>query len=227
MPPVSSRRRAAWIVGLLVVVAIPLIPDLPDPVERPEQLDIELVRAAECRYRGITASFEEVSRAYALTTYADAELLEWSSRPNPAHPEAEALVRCRFSVSGLRADAPEARDPEIAEHRAAVDDILDVTWKLNTVSAVQVRTHSATSEDALDVFRGTVNRLLDRMVYSNATVEMFDAPDGVAIAQLGAGTVLLRESTEGLWSYVRVPSDTTAGWVADEHLRPVSNAQSD
>ena len=185
------------------------------------------MRSAECRYQGITASFDELTQAYALTVFADAELEGWTSWPNPNHPDTEALIRCRFRVSGHKDDAPGARSPVTAEHRTAVDDVLDVTWMLSTVASVRVQSHNALSRDALDVFRMTVDRLLDRMVYLNDDADMRDAPDGVAAGQLAAGTLLLREQHEGAWAFVRVPSDTTAGWVRDEHLRPVSTAVAD
>ena len=210
--------------GLLIVAAIPLIPSRPAPVERVSELDIELVRSAECRYRGITASFDELTRAYALTVFADAELEDWTSWPNPNHPDTEALIRCRFRISGHKADAPQARGAVTAEHRAAVADVLDVTWMLSTVASVQVQPHTPLGQDALDVFRMTVDRLLDRMVYVNDDVDLLDAPNGVAVAQLTAGTLLLREQHEGAWAFVRVPSDTTAGWVADRVLRVVAAA---
>jgi hypothetical protein len=221
------RRRAAWIAGLFVVAAILLIPSRPAPVERIAELDIELVRSAECRYRGITASFDELTRAYALTVFTDAELEDWTSWPNPNYPDTEALIRCRFRVSGPKDDAPGARGPVTTEHRAAVGDVLDVTWMLSTIASVQVQPHSPLSQDALDVFRMTVDRLLDRMVYLNDAVDLLDAPDGVPLGQLTAGTLLLREEHQGVWAFVRVPSDTTAGWVRNEHLRSVSSTDKD
>lgn len=221
------RRRAAWLAGLLVVAAIPLIPSRPDPVERVAELDIELVRSAECRYRGITASFDELTRAYALTTFVDAELEEWTSWPNPNHPDTEALVRGRFRVAGIKADAPAARGALTTEQRAAVEDVVDVTWMLSTVASVQVQTHSPLAQDALDVFRMTIDRLLDRMVYINDGADLLDAPDGVPLTRLTAGTLLLHEQDQGPWSFVRVPSDTTAGWVLQDLLRPVSTSDDD
>ena len=221
----ASRRRAAWIVGLVVVAAIPLIPSRPDPVEeRVSELDIELVRSAECRYRGISASFNELTRAYALTAFVDSELEGWTSRPNPNHPYTEALIRCRFRVSGPRDDAPAAREPVTAQHRASVDEVLDITWRLSTVASVQVQPHSPLAQDALDSFRLLVDRQLDRMVYVNDEVDLLDAPDGGSVGRLSAGTLVLREEHEGAWTLIRVPSDTTAGWVLDETLRPVSRA---
>ncbi len=221
------RRRAAWIVGLLAAAAIPLIPDPPVPVERPSELDIELVRSAECLYRGISASFDELTRAYALTAFTDAELKGWTSLPNPEHPDTEALIRCRFTVSGHKVDAPAARGPVSAAGRAAVDDILDVTWRLNTIASVKVQPHSPLAQDALDVFRLTVEGLLDRMVYVNDEVALLDAPDGISVGRLRAGTVVLREQNEGPWAFVRVPSDTTAGWVPGDQLRGISGAVGD
>lgn len=213
--------------GLVVVAAIPLIPSRPKPVERVAELDIELVRSAECRYRGITASFDELTRAYALTTYADAELLEWTSWPNPNHPDTEALIRARFSVSGVKPDAPAARGTVTTEHRTAVEGNLDVTWSLSTLASVQVQPYSPLAHDALNVFRQTVDRLLDRMVYINDGADLLDAPDGIALTRLTAGTLLLREQDQGPWSFVRLPSDTTAGWVRQDLLRPVASTEQD
>ena len=63
---------------------------------------------------------------------------------------------------------------------------------------------------------------VDRMVYVNDEVDLLDAPDGVSVGRLSAGALLLREEHEGAWTLIRVPSDTTAGWVLDETLRPLS-----
>ena len=228
MPRMASpRRRAAWITGLIIVAAIPLIPDRPVPVERPSELDMELVRSAECQYRGITASFDELTHAYALTAFAGVELEGWTSHPNPDHPDTEALVHCRFRVSGPKEDAPAARGPVTTEHRAAVEELLEVSWRLNTVASVQVQPHTPLAQDALDVFRMTVDRLLDRMVYLNDDMDLLDAPDGVAVTHISAGTLLLRDRLQGPWAFVRVPSDTTAGWVPDGSLRSVSPAVGD
>ena len=75
--------RSARILAFIIVASVPFIPDLQPPVERDLDLDIELVRAADVRYRGITGTFDELTQAYALTAYDDAELLEWEAQPNP------------------------------------------------------------------------------------------------------------------------------------------------
>ena len=88
-------------VAAVVVVAAAFIPGSAYRVERNLPLDIELVRSAECEYRGITASFEELTRAYALKAYDGSELLGWEARPGQ-NPDTEALVTGRFRVVGIR-----------------------------------------------------------------------------------------------------------------------------
>ena len=90
----SCRRSAA--IALAATAASVLIPWTADDVERNAALDIELVRSGKVEYKGIEATFEELSRAYALAISSEAEFLGWSAIPNPTHPEAEALVSCRF-----------------------------------------------------------------------------------------------------------------------------------
>jgi hypothetical protein len=62
----SQLLRPARIIALIIIVAALFIPQLQSPIERDPELDIELVRAAEVRYRGITGNFEELTRAYAI-----------------------------------------------------------------------------------------------------------------------------------------------------------------
>ena len=130
---IPSRPRC---LAVLVVFAALFLPAPNAPVERNAQLDVELVRSAECEYRGITASFEELSRAYALRVYREARFLGWEARPNPRHPEAEALVAGTFSVAGLQDEPPASwgRGPRI---RDSVGDRVAVTWCLNNLGVVR------------------------------------------------------------------------------------------
>ena len=211
----GPRRRVAWIPALDVFAAIPLIPDPPPPVERAPDLDVESVRAAECEYRGITASFDEITRAYALTDFDNPRLQGWQARPNPASPETEALVTASFLVAGNPPPAP----------GRGTDQTLEVTWRLNSLAAVPVNPFGGHARGALDSFRRTVDGLLGRMVYLAGPAGLRASPGAADSTRLEAATVLLLEEhadgpTDG-WTRVRVPADTTAGWVRSDLLRPV------
>ena len=216
------RRRVAWIPALLVFAAIPLIPDPPAPVERAAALDVERVRSAECEYRGITASFDELTRAYALTAFQSPRLQGWRARPNPASPETEALVTAAFLVDGVR---PPEDGTEIPDLRRRVGETLRVTWRLNTLAAVRVSAFDDYARDALDSFRRTVDGMLERMVYLARPAGLRAAPGAADSTRLETATVLLVEDGAGGgidgWTRVRVPADTTAGWVRSDLLRPV------
>ena len=84
--------------AVIVAVASALIPNPAYRAERNAPLDIALVKSAACEYRGITASFEELTWAYALKAYDDPELLGWEARPGPGNPDSESLVTCRIRV---------------------------------------------------------------------------------------------------------------------------------
>ena len=218
----GPRRRVTWIPALLVA-AIPLIPDPPAPVERTPDLDVESVRAAECEYRGITASFDEITRAYALTEFENPRLQGWQARQNPASPETEALVTARFLVDGVR--PPEDGDPDPGGARPSrSDQTLEVTWRLNSLAAVPVNAFGGHARGALDSFRRTVDRLLGSMVYLAWPAGLRASPGAADSTRLEAATVLLLEESPdspGGWTRVRVPADTTAGWVRSDLLRPV------
>lgn len=218
----GPRRRVAWIPALVVFAAIPLIPDPPPPVERAPDLDVESVRAAECEYRGITASFDEITRAYALTDFDNPRLQGWHARPNPASPETEALVTASFLVDGAR--PPEDGDPDPAAARLPADGTLEVTWRLNSLAAVPVNPFGGHARGALDSFRRTVDGLLGRMVYLAGPAGLRASPGAADSTRLEAATVLLVEESPdspGGWTRVRVPADTAAGWVRSDLLRPV------
>ena len=169
----DPRRRAARIPALLIFAAIPLIPDPPAPVERAAALDVERVRSAECEYRGITASFDELTRAYALTAFESPRLQGWQARPNPASPETEALVTAAFLVAGVR---PPEDGAEVPDLRRRAGETLRVTWRLNSLAAVPVNAFDDYARDALDSFRRTVDDTLERMVYLARPAGLRDAP---------------------------------------------------
>ena len=219
----GPRRRVTQIPALFIVAAIPLIPDPPAPVERLPALDVESVRAAECEYRGITASFDELTRAYALTAFENPRLQGWQARPNPASPETEALVTARFLVDG--ASAPKDGLDAVPALRRRTGETLEVTWRLNSLAAVPVNAFDDYARDALDSFRRTVDGLLGRMVYLAGPAGLRRTPGAADSTRLEAATVLLleegSEDGRGGWTRVRVPADTTAGWVRSDLLRPV------
>ena len=208
----SFRRSAA--IALAAVAASVFIPWTADDVERNSALDIELVRSGKVEYKGIEANFEELSRAYALTVFSEAEFLGWSAIPNPTHPEAEALVTCRFRVAGAAPGSSPA-------------GALDVTWRLNTLAGIQIAAHDDVAQDAIANFRNTVEDFLDRLVLvgkEDAFLRSGPGPGHPVVDTLDPGTPLLREETAGEWTRVKPAGSgmqgTTAasGWLRSEHL---------
>ena len=172
--PITSLSRPRCLAALLVLVA-PFLPAYNEPVERHAGHDVELVRSTECEYKGIRASFEEISRAYAISVYRQAVFIGWEARPNPPHPEAEALVTATFAVAGLQ-DSPPATWGKGPELRALVGDRVPVTWRLNTMGGIRIAPHDDYARDAVEVFRQTVNGFLGRMVYLTEVAALRSEP---------------------------------------------------
>lgn len=212
--------RLARLLALIIIATVPFMPDVQPPVERDPELEIELVRAAEVRYRGITGSFDEMTRAYALTAYTDSELLDWSARPSLQYPETETLVTCRFQVSGHRQDLD--MNDEVRHLRAQIDGELLVTWRLSTLSSVQVTPADDYARDALNTLRHTIDDYLSSMVLLIEDLPMRSAAaaeDTIGFAR--QGEILLRQEQRNGWSRVRVPADSVMGWLPDSVLTQV------
>jgi len=219
--PITFPSRPHCLAALLVLAA-PFLPARNLPFSRNADLDVELVRSAECEYRGITASFEELSRAYAIRVYEHSEFLGWEARPNPRHPEAEALVTGTFAVAGLQ-EAPPASWGKGPEIRARVRDRVALTWRLSSMTGVHVAPHDDYARDAVEVFRETVDGYLARMVYLIEPTALHSEPEERAevVAALDIGQILLRQSGAGGWLHVRLPGERTEGWVDSTAARPV------
>ena len=210
--------------SLLVAAAAAavLVPWTARDVDRNAALDIELVRSGQVEYKGIEASFEELSRAHALTAFSEAEFLGWSAVPNPVHPEAEALVTCRFRVA---AAAPGSA-PGTGQGRIP----LDVTWRLNTLAGVEIAAHDEGARGAVATFRATVDDFLDRLVLvgaEDAFLRRGPGPGHAVVDTLDAGTALLREETGAEWTRVRPAGPGTGtfheggGWLRSDRLVPL------
>ena len=128
-----------------------------------------------------------------------------------------------FLVDGVRPPEDGAGIPDL-RHR--VGGTLEVTWRLNTLAAVPVNAFDDHARGALDSFRRTVDGLLERMVYLAWPAGLRASPGAADSTRLEAATVLLLEDGAGEpaidgWTRVRVPADTTAGWVRSDLLRAV------
>jgi len=208
-------------VAAVLLVASVFIPGSAYRVERNSSLDIELVKSAKCEYRGITASFEELTRAYTLKAYDDPRLLGWKVRPG-RNPDSEAIVTCRFRVSGPKFSTD--ADSSVVELRRGAGSSLAVTWYLNTLAEIRITAgQDPYALDALEVFRQTIDDLLGRLVVLAESSSLREEPgsDSLILADVGAGDILLEEKRSLAWSFVRVPSTATAGWLHSKRLRRV------
>jgi hypothetical protein len=203
-------------IAVLAVSAVLLIPVPGHRVERSSNLDVELVRSAQCQYRGISATFEELSRAYALSVFENPTFVGWSAVPNPAHPEVEALVSCRFRVEG---PTDQSDSPKRLLREQVVDE-LNVTWCLNNLASIAITPHDDYARDAVDVFQATIDGFVDRMVFitERATLRDGPGPQHPVVETVEPGTVLLRERSQDTWSLVRVPSTPVSGWLPSDQL---------
>ena len=211
---------AARIFKTVLAPALILLPS-PDPsIERDMALDIDGLQRAECEYRGIVASFDELTRAYILQAYEDGQLLRWQAQPSPYNPETETLVTAVFTATGPKASAPV---PELAHLRTQSRAGADVTWRYSKLAVVRVAPHDDLAHDAMAVFKATVDSFVERMVYAPAGGVLRTAPDPNApmLARIEAGAVLLVEEEQADYVRVRQPPTTAAGWLERKHVRAV------
>lgn len=216
MPPARD-------LGLFLCAALTLAPSPGQRIQRNGALDISRVKAAQCEYRGITASFEELTRAYAIAVYREPALVRWATRPSPRDPEHEALVTGIFTAEGLKGVLPE--NGPFRDARAQALPSFGVTWRLSDLGTVRIAADDEYAQDALATFQKTVDSLLAQMVYSLEPVQLraAPAPDQQILATVEAGTALMREEERAGWVRVRIPTTTTSGWLPEDQLRALSH----
>lgn len=209
--------------GFLLCAALTLAPAPGQRFQRNSALDITRVKSAQCEYRGITASFEELTRAYALTIYQKPTLVRWETRPSSHNPEHEALVIAVFTAEGLKTPLPEGA--LLGPFRDQAPPAFGVVWRLNDLGAVRIAAHDEYAQDALATFQQTIDDQLARLVYSLDPAQLRAAPaaDQAVITTLEPGTALLREEERPGWVRVRVPATTTTGWLPQDQLRALSH----
>ena len=192
--------------------------------ERDTTVYIHLLRRAQCEYRGITATFEEVTRAYALKAYEQAELLRWEAGPSPDNPAIETLVWAVFSAAGV---APDPVPLAVREVRRQGLSTFGVGWRYNQLVSTQITPYNAYARDALAVFRRTVDDFIAQMVVvkTPAALRTGPGPDHAIVDSVQAGTVLLLENSQEGWGQVRIPSTPTVGWLATDTFYQLAHVQ--
>ncbi len=212
---------AARIFKTALAPALVLLPSPNPSVERDMARDIDALQRAECEYRGIAASFDELTRAYILQTYEDGQLLRWQAQPSPYNPETETLVTAVFTTTGPKASAPV---PELAHLRAQSGSAgAGVTWRYSKLAAVRVAPHGDLAHDAMAVFRATIDSFVERIVYAptGGVLRAAPAPNAPMLARIEAGAVLLVEEERAGYVRVRQPPATAAGWLERKQVRAV------
>ncbi len=211
---------AARIFKTVLASALVLLPSPNPGVERDMDRDIDALQRTECEYRGITARFDELTRAYILQAYEDGQLLRWQAQPSPYNPETETLVTAVFTAAGPKASAPV---PELAHLRVQGGGI---TWRYSKLAAVRVAPHGDLARDAIAVFRDTVDSFVERMVYAptDGVLRTAPAPSAPVLARIEAGAVLLVEEERADYVRVRQPPATAAGWLERKQVRAVEEA---
>ena len=214
---------AARTLKTVLAPALVLLPSPNPSVERDMTRDIDALQRAECEYRGIAASFDELTRAYILQVYEGGQLLRWQAQPSPYNPETETLVTAVFTAAGPKASAPL---PELAHLRVQSRTAgAGVTWRYSKLAAVQVSPHGDLARDALAVFRATVDGFVERMVYAptGGVLHTAPAPNAPTLTRVEAGAVLLVEEERAGYVRVRQPPAGAAGWLERKHVRAIEN----
>jgi hypothetical protein len=222
LPP-RTVSTALGLALFLVVVLLPRPARLPD---RDLSRDLEALQQTECEYRGITATFRELTRAYVLETYAEGELLRWDAELSPRNPDSETLVTAVFRVGSAKPVINPVVPDSIIALRTHSAPQLRVSWRYSSLASVRINAANDFARDALAVFRLTVDRFIGTMVVTRAAVRLRDAPaaDASTIGEAAENAVLLLAPHPSAtpvaagWSYVRIPSTATQGWVRTDRL---------
>jgi hypothetical protein len=206
--------------GLALGILLVLWPVFQPQLKRNTTLDIVRLKTAICQYKGLNASFEEVTKAYALKVYNKPYLVDWQAQTNPTNPASETLITAFFRTLGPLEDVS-TPNQEALNTRDNAAPLFGVSWRLNDLGAMRISPHNAYAQDALAVYRYTVEEFLAQMVVVTRSTELRAerGSNQPSIAHISPGTVLLQEREEEAWVYVRIPSSPTRGWLEKSMLQ--------
>ena len=203
-----------------LTVALILVPFGNSTPKRAVGNDLLSLRKAECSYRGITATYEEVTEAYILENYAGGIALRWRVQPSPRNPDSESLVTAIYQVEG-----PPKKDgrPFIDRLRSSAPPSIAITWRYSSLAAIRIEPDNDYARDALESFTHTVDSFISRMVITVEDIALSTRPNGTPSGNqyVPKGTVLLVERCESNWAEVRQPSSSLSGWAPTTSLLSV------
>lgn len=201
-----------------LTIALILVPFANSTPKRAVGNDLLSLRKAECSYRGITATYEEITEAYILENYARGTVLRWRVHPSPHNPDSESLVTAIYQVEG-----PPKKDgrPFIDRLRSSAPPSLAITWRYSSLAAIRIEPANNYASDALESFTHTVDSFISRMVITVEDIVLSTTPNGTSSGDqyVPKGTVLLVEGREeSNWVEVRQPSSPLSGWAPTASL---------
>jgi len=127
----------------------------------PLEKNIEYIRTTKFVYRGISATYAELSTTYAFA-YENPQFIGWEAAPDPDNPVA-TLVTMKFSISGVPADILNAPENEVSystktKMKEAVP-LLRITWRVNDLISLKITPYNFYAQDALTVYKDIVGGL--------------------------------------------------------------------
>tara|TARA_Y100001978_G_scaffold83837_1_gene75221 strand:- start:6040 stop:6690 length:651 start_codon:yes stop_codon:yes gene_type:complete len=201
----------------LTLILVPLANTNP---KRIVENDLLSLRKAECSYRGITATYEEVTEAYIIENYARGSVLGWRVQPNPRNPDNESLVTAIYQVEGP--PKPDGR-PFVDRLRSSAPPNVSITWRYSSLAAIRIEPANDYARDALGSFTNIVDSFISRMVVAVEDIALSTRPNSTPSGDkyVSKGTVLLMEKRENDWVEVRQPSSPLSGWAPKTSLLSV------
>ena len=194
----------------LALILVPLASSAP---QRSVGDDLSSLRKAECSYRGITATYEEVTTAYILENYAGGHCSV--ARPTQSsNPDSETPLRPL-----MRSKAPPRRSALYRPSPQQCPPNIDITWRYSSLAAVRIDPANDYARDALESFTHTVDSFI---VVWLSPLKISRSPLNPMRCQRKGGSRIprngpTRRRIRERWIEVRQPSSLVSG-----HPKPLT-----
>jgi hypothetical protein len=122
---------------------------------------INYIKNTKFIYRGIAATYSELSTTYAFT-YENPEFIGWETSPDSNNPMA-TLVTMKFRITGVRSEILNAPESEVSystkqKMKKAVP-LLKITWRVNDLIDLKITPYNIYAKDALVIYKDISNGL--------------------------------------------------------------------
>lgn len=122
---------------------------------------INYIKHTSYIYKGISATYEEISKQYPPSSFIGAEFVGYETRPDPKNPVA-TLVTLKYTTKGIDKDILKDPNVNIVTRKKINEAVpnLAITWRVNSLLSLKISPYNFYASDAIQVHKEMIDGIV-------------------------------------------------------------------